>query len=382
MDGRILFYNPHTGHGKLILKSQEKMEFSADLWEDFDVVPSAGKLVSCVIEKGELTSIKALSFEEELDSVEIKKTVQDFSQSEDYSEDESSGSRRPTFSVKETIENYFKPIAIFIGKPPEIVNTMSQLDYFRVKRFLMTSYNDLKGLDSSLHNNTEIKKILDEIQELHKAYRTIEARLDSPKLAFEMIFLRSQPEYLQYIRHKEHCLNRISILSKMEESLFPDLQEKEEELKSIPKDENTKREALEKQLKTLRRHYVDTIHENAEFYEEISTMEDLRAVYIDNYSEEFFSELLKVGGNYSQALRSILNYRAYDFDKLIWKYAEKSKVIREFLASANIEGSYSTLTFLRYYLRTLNPDKLNAEQRELFNLEEYLENVEIYHKNM
>lgn len=382
MDGRILYYNPHTGQGKLILKSQEKLDFSADLWEDFDVMPSAGKVVNCKIEKGKLVSITAISFEAELDTVEVKQkpelpfdTPNQSKASQNSSHNTLSG-QQPTFSVSETIQQYFKPIQSFIGKPPAVLNTSEQLDFFMVQRFLMTAYNDLKGLDATLHNHADVKKILDDIRQLQKAYMTLESRLNAPKLAFEMIFLRSQPEYLQFIRYNEQCLNRISILSKMEESLFPDIQAKEELLKDIPLENLEERQAVEKELKTLRRYYVDTIHENAEIYEELSSMEDLKAIYTQRFLNEFLSELMKVGGKYMETLRGILNYRAYEFDQLIWKHAEESRTIREFLHSSQIDGEYSTLTFLRYYLKTLNQDKLNKEQKELVKLEEYLEALE------
>ena len=375
MDGRILFYNPNTGQGKLILKSQEKMDFSADLWEEFDVMPAAGRLVSCRIEKGVLTSITPVAFDEEIDSLKSEDLIQTFAESAKAKSD-STAKRALTFTVRETLQNYFKPIETFIGKPPAVVNTSNQLDFFSVERFLMTAYNDLKGLDASLHNNAEVKKIFDEIRQLKKAYITLESRLDSPKLAFEMIFLRSQPEYLQFIRHNEQCLNRISLLSRMEESLFPDIQAKEEELKSISKKYYKERAELEKELKTLRRRYVDTIHENAEVYEELSSMEDLKAIYTQKYLDEFLSELMKIGGRYMDTLKSVLNYRAFEFDKLIWKYAEESRTIKEFLSSADIDGEYSTLTFLQYYLKTLDQSKLNAEHKELVKLEEYLVSLE------
>lgn len=384
LNGRILYYNPHTGEGKLILASQEKLDFSADQWRDFDAIPSAGKLVTCEIDKGSLISLQLASSDEALGKIEKDKTLENsdglLHSEQTNQENSSSSDHKCTFTIGETIDNYFKPIVALIGKPPSVVNTIAQLDFFLVKRFLMTAYNDLNGLDRSLHNNPEIIKILQEVQELQKAYRTIDARLETPKLAFEMIFLRSQPEYLRFIRHKEHCLSHISMLSKIEESLFPDIQAREEEIKLLPKIEYKQRLVLEKELKSMRRNYVDTIHENAELFEELSTMEDLKAVYTQKYAENFFSEFLKIGGRHLETLKSILNYRAYDFDKLIWAHAENSKVICEFLESADIEGEYSTLTFLRYYLKSLNPDKLNAEQKELSKLEAYLECQDIYKK--
>jgi hypothetical protein len=370
MQGRILYYNTRTGKSKLILKSNNKMDFTADKWNDFDQFPSAGSLVTCEIVDGVLVSIYS-------DPLHIPgQTPNQGSDNQSLQPQPLPAGHSSTFSVKETLEIFFKPIVSFIGEPPETIQTSKQLDFFLVKRFLMTAYNDLKGMDTSLHNNTKIKKILDEIHELQKAYKQVDSKLSKPRLAFEMIFLRSQPEYLQFIKYKEDCLNRITILGKIEESLFPDIQAMEDRLKVMPAEEFKERELIEKDLKSLKRHYVDTIHENAEIFEELSNMEDLRGLYVKKYSETFFIELSKIGGTHLETLRSILNYRAYSFDSLIWEHAAKSKIIREFLLSSQIEGEYTTLTFLQYFLRTLNKDNLNAEQSELLELESYLVDIE------
>lgn len=365
MKGRILFYNSQTGQGKVILQSGEKVSFSADMWDDYETMPETGRNVECELEEGEIRELKALPVEsetEEPESPPIPSTP--------------INRNGPTFTVEQTLTNYFKPIDYLIGDPPEVVNTKAQLDYFLIRRFLMTAYNDLRGLDSSLHRNRDVKEKLEEIQQLHKAYYTVRDRVEMSKLAFEMIFLRSQPEYLQFIRHKEQCLNRISTLSQVEESLFPDIQKKEEALKKIPPSEDAKRRAVEDELKNLRRHYVDAIHENAGLAEELNTMEDLKATYTEQYFDTFVKELLQRGGQYLKQLGRILNYRAYEFDKLIWKYAATSKMVREYFSNARIKGSYSTLTFLRYYLKTLDKEKAGSEQQELFELLAYLEKQE------
>lgn len=367
MKGRVLFYNPQTGEGKVILQSGEKLDFSADIWDDFDTMPETGATVECDISGGALRTVKASDV-----SMEEPETDEPLPNLPPTPINKNG----PTFSVEQSLANYFKPIDYLIGEPPEVINTRNKLDYFLVRRFLMTAYNDLRSLDPSLHSNPEVKEKLDEIQELHKAYLTVKDRVDKAKLAFEMIFLRSQPEYLRFIRHKEQCLNRISVLSQVEESLFPDIQRKEEELKKVAPKNEAKRQALEEELKSLRRHYVDAIHENAGLAEELSTMEDVKVTYTEKYYDEFVRELLKRGAEYMKVLGNILNYRAYDFDRLIWQHAARSKMIREFFANASIKGNYSTLTFLRYYLKSLDKEKMGEEHKELFKLQAYLEKME------
>lgn len=280
-----------------------------------------------------------------------------------------------TFTVEETLLNYFRPIELLIAEPLELVNTQHQLNYFLARRFLVTSYNDLKNIDATIYNNDDIKRRIEELQQMYRAYVEVKERVESPKLAFEFIFLRSQPEYLQFIRYKDQCLSRISILNQQEESLFPDIQKKEDELKKMSRDDE-KREALEKELKGMRRHYVDAIHENANLSKELRTMKDLKASYIEKYFDTFADQLLSQGREYLKGMEKILNNRAYDFDKLIWQGAKKSKSIREFFHSGGIEGNYSTLTFLRYYLKTLDKEKLSYEHKDLFKLLEYLEKRE------
>ena len=203
-DGRILFYNPQSGEGKLILKSGEKADFSVDIWDDFESMPEAGVLVECSIENGVLESLKALK----LNIPTPHNNFQESKVSVSQSNDEVSA-----YSVSQTLKNYFNSVEFLIGDPPEVVNTRAQLDYFLSRRFLITAYNNLKSLDSTLHDHNEIKERLSILQELHKAYYNVSDKVDVPHLAFEMIFLRSQPEYMQYIRDKENYLDRISILA-------------------------------------------------------------------------------------------------------------------------------------------------------------------------
>ncbi len=64
---------------------------------------------------------------------------------------------------------------------------------------------------------------------------------------------------------------------------------------------------------------------------------------------------------------------AFLFDRMMWEKASSSKIIDRYFQEANISYPYSCLTFLRYYLKTLNKAKLTTENKELFDLLEYLE---------
>ncbi|MCW8838232.1 MAG: hypothetical protein OQJ77_02530 [Thiovulaceae bacterium] len=360
--GRILFYNPQIGEGKLILDTKEKINFTVDVWDDFDIGPESNILVECDFEEDVLKSIKA----SQPNSTKTENNFQE--KNEKMFFDEQSG---PRYSVSETLKNYFSHIEDVIGEPPEIINTKAQLDYSLSKRFLLTAYNNLKGLDPSLHEHKDIKEKISTIEDLHKAYNSVTEKMDVPHLAFEMIFLRVQPEYIQYQKKKEKCLNTIPTLTKLINSLEPELKKGEENLKVIRNDRI--KTDLKNKLKKIRGRYVDAIHERACLSEELSEMKDIKAIYTEKYFHDFDRELSALQLKYKDMISRILNYKAYDLDVSIWKNASKSRMIQEYFKDAGIKGGYSTKTFLRYYLDTLDKEKVKDEQEELFKLLDYLE---------
>jgi archaellum component FlaC len=359
-NGKILFYNSSNGKGKVITENEEVFDFSADNWKGFEVLPDVKIEVVVEIKDGAVVSLRAT---EESVANESRKN----------------SSLKPTFSVSECIRTYFEPIDFLMDKPPAVVNTNEQLDFFKTRRFLLTAYNDLKSIDSSLHKDKHLIDMLDKIENLYKSYKVIESHAKQKKLAFEVIFLRSQPEYLKFIKYKEQCLSRISALTHQEEALFPKIKEMETNLKKLKNDgksEKSELERLEQEIKKVKKMYVDTIHDNAQIGEELLNMSDLKNLYTEQYYDEFIYEFGNASNKYLESISKILNYKTYTFDSILWKRARLSKSINDFFDEANIDGEYSTATFLRYYLNTLDKSKASDDQKELFKLLDYLESLE------
>lgn len=276
-----------------------------------------------------------------------------------------------TYGVDEALQNYFNSVDFLMSKQPKTPDAKAQLDYFLSRRFLITAYNNLKNLDSALHDHKDIKEKLKVLQDLHKAYHTVNDKTSVPEVAFEMIFLRSQPEYIQYIQDKENWINRIAVLATMSESLYPEIQQREAELKKLAKNDKNRIE-LEDSIKPLRTNYVDAIHEKAVLTEKLAKMKDLKAIYTEKYFDSFASELSQLSKEYKKVLVKILNNKASELDHEIWKQASKSKLIREHFNDAGIEGDYTTMTYLGYYLNTLDKRQLGDEHLELFKFFNYL----------
>jgi len=371
IEGRILFFNTQTGHGNLILKSEEKSNFFVDVWDDFNSAPESGTLVKCIIEDGVIKSIKALHVNVPAKQNSPQETNEPQKTSNTKVLLSTSEEQDATYGINQTLKNYFSPIKQIIGKPPKILKTEEKLDYFLSKRFLFTAYNNLKGIDSTLYDNKEVKESSDLLHKLDKAYSSITDKIDVPSIAFEIIFLNSQPEYIKYISDKERFLDRMSTLTNIVDSISVELKTKETQLKKITNPKIKKE--LESKLKKLRGSNVDTIHEKASLKEKLAAMIDIKDIYTKKYFQSFKSELSLLKVEYKKMLLNILNYKAYELDKMIWKHARKSKSVQGYFNNASIKGGYSTITYLRYYLQSLDKEKLKEEQEDLFKLLAYLQ---------
>ncbi|MBW6488919.1 hypothetical protein [Sulfurimonas sp.] len=276
-----------------------------------------------------------------------------------------------TYSVSEALQNYFNSVEFMMKREPKSADAKAQLDYFLSRRFLITAYNNLKNLDPALHDHKEIKEKLSVLQGLHDTYNTVSDKASVPEVAFEMIFLRSQPEYIQYLKDKENWISRVEALATVTESLFYEIEKREGELKKLAKNDKN-RILLENSIKPLRGDYVDAIHERAQLVEKLAQIKDLKAIYSEKYFDSFADELSKLSKEYKKVLVKILNTKASELDYEIWKHASKSKLVREHFSEAGIEGDYTTMTYLGYYLKTLDMKQLGDEHVELFKFFNYL----------
>ncbi|MCW9026766.1 MAG: hypothetical protein OQJ77_05570 [Thiovulaceae bacterium] len=363
IQGRIIFYNPQTGQGTIILHTKEQVSFSIEDWYEFELAPEVNLLVDCDFNKSILTAITLSKSDQIPDNSEYE---------EELKEDEDNIDKEvSTYTVDEALKLYFNPIELVIGKPPSVINTKEQLDYFLSKRFLFTAYNNLRSLDPKIYEHSEIKQKINTIEDLYRAYNSLNEQIDIPQYAFEMIFLRIQPEYVKNQEEREKYLNAIPSLTELINSLESDLKSGEENLKTTT---NKKlRASQNEKLKKIRGVYVDAIHERACMKEELEELANIKRIYTKKYFKEFDKKLSILQVKYKDMISRILNYKAYDFDSYLWKKAVGSKSIKEYFKASGIKGIYSTETFLRYYLKTLDKDKLKDEQEELFKLLKYLE---------
>ena len=126
-------------------------------------------------------------------------------------------------------------------------------------------------------------------------------------------------------------------------------------------------------LKNLRKRYVDLLHYLSTQKNKLAKATKAR----DDFSEKFFEEFLREYLPLTNALKvdfiKLLNAKAYDLDELLWQRAKRSMSVRRFFIKAGITGTYSSKTFLKYFLYSLDRNKIRNETNKLFDLLKYLE---------
>lgn len=271
------------------------------------------------------------------------------------------------------IEEYFAHENEILEKYKDYVAGHLTLDFIRMRRFLLTAYNDLCAMDPNIENDA-LKKLKNEILYLSKEYEGYYKKTKyALNYAFEMIFLSRQVEYNKTITHIDEIQSSLANAQAQTNALSSALAEGEKALGK--RDDKGSREYLEveKEVKAMRKRYVDLLNFIGN-QKDALVSENAR---MKRFREEHFEAFSSVYTPMTEELRSrfitLLDTKAYDFDTTLWTRAKYSQNVKHFFRNSRIEGSFSSKTFLRYFLRGLDKSKLSPRSKELFDLLQYLE---------
>jgi len=350
---------------------------------DYAVMPSAGIEVVFSLENESAVSIKVGQLENDksfqtvvgskTDSMLRKESAgSGFGEHEDKKSLGVLSKIRIDKGVSESLEEYFADFFEIVKKNEEAVHSPKKLDFFMMKRFLNTAYHNLKQIDRSISEG-KFKEIEAELKFLYKIYSSF-VRVTSlpPSVAYEVIFLENQSDYKEAQIRLKGLKSDVEHSRRIERSLKSELEHKETLLKEDGLS-HEKAALLESQLKPIRREYTDAIFEAGKAKEDIVIISKAMDRFKSEHYEEFM-KLLETNVNFlKDRLLNILNARAYEFDYVLWSNAKESPYIRKFFTECKIEGSYCSKTFLNYYLKSLDKDKLSEENQKLVELLRYLE---------
>ncbi len=382
MQGKIIVYSDQTGIGKIITPEKKKYNFSVDEWNDYETTPAVGLIVSFVPEG---INARDIRLEERPAAQEPEKGAEsapapekeENRQAQERTEAAKAGEEEPAWllefdlDIDACIEMHFSDTRKRIAKSGGLLGENRRLDFMRMQRFLTTAYNNLIEIDHSFENY-ELAQIRQELLDAHDAYRTFKSRTDYVQNAYEQVFLNKQSRYKELRAKLELNKSQIAKLGESAANLEAEIKEKKQKLQDLPK-QSEAYIYLFNEIKILKRSMVDSIHEIAKLTEENRLYIDL----LDNFYKMHYDRFKKSFGEfvetYDALMRKIQDVLAYKFDSLMWKKANTSKPIQTFFAKAGIHDEFSAVTYMKYYLKTLDSSKLNQQNQELMELMQYLE---------
>jgi hypothetical protein len=381
LQGKIVVYSDQTGLGKIITPDHKKYNFSIDEWNEYDTTPQIGQTIHF-----EPEGINALKISlsggpapqkgsDEKERDKGKSTAE--KKQEPDSKEETKESPRSNYAIESSmdvdacIQMHFADIQKRISDNRELIAENRRLDFIRMNRFLTTAYNNLIEIDHSFENY-ELAEVKQQLLEAYDTYRHFKSKTSYVQNAYEQVFLSKQIRYKELRAKLE--LNKVQIakLGESAKNREEEIKEKSERLKGMtPQSEEYI--YLFNEIKILKRTMVDAIHEVAKLTEENRLYIDM----LDNFYKMHYEKFKELFGEFVEAhdalLRKIQDVLAYRFDAMMWKKANRSKPIQNFFAKAGITDEFSAITYLKYYLKTLDVSKLNQQNQELVELLHYLE---------
>lgn len=270
-----------------------------------------------------------------------------------------------TLSVDACIANYFSQIEPFVMRNLDAFEQREKIDYFKLRRFMATAFNNLQNLDGRLYFDNELQDLRQTLKIGELIYGDLSTKVQHSKFCFEVVFLGQQPEFIQNQQFRDYARRRIKSLQTLGELIGP----------AVEAAEGKDPKELAAEEKGIKREYVDTLHERANLGEKLRQFTHLRQLYTNLYYTPFTEAFKHKAEKYKDLARRILDVRVLELDRLLWKKAATSKSIQAFFDQAQITGGYSTKVYLRYYLKTLDKSKMNPEHYALQELLNYLESL-------
>ncbi len=275
-------------------------------------------------------------------------------------------------SVEKCVDRYLNPYGQYIIKFNNYLEQKKSLEFLSMKRFIITAYNHLMEIDIEL----KMGAVFDSKKDLfhtEKVYLDLMKKKSNPKeIAFELVFLNQQKDYVLFKKKLEDLKNLQSLNKSMATSLHSDLKNRKEKIKNISDKSSKvyKDEVID--YKAKNKAYADALYKASALKEEISEIysfiEEFKETYLGHFEIAYFIKIKKQAND----LISILNSKCYEFDDILWSRAKSSMSIRKFFENSEIKGSFSSQTFLEYFLKSVDRAKANTENKKLFELLDYL----------
>jgi hypothetical protein len=275
-----------------------------------------------------------------------------------------------SLGIKESILEYFSYARSALGAFQNYSKRHREIDFLKMRRFLNTTYKTMNEIDSDFMAD-RLSKLHKNVQTMAKIYDDFLNKSRGSAHSFETIFLQRQEDYVKYEALLTHNADEITVLREQADQFKKSVAEAKDRLKRSPKFLSHYSEK-EENLKRLKRRENAVIVRLGHIIEENLIISELIRDFRDFYEDEFIVMFGKYTQNLKPELLSILNAMAFEFDVELWLKARESAVIQNYFKNAYAGDVISSKTYLTYYLKSLDPNKLNEEHKELQKLLDYL----------
>lgn len=373
MKGKILEVDIDENSAFLLDQEGEKLAFSLDDCVGFDEFPIAGEYVKYGINGGEIFFVEPL----ESSNSSIDNYALENNSYEEVVPREKKASKHLEFNIPLTlslracVDEYFKDISYHINEYEAYFEEYEELDYILMRRFLNTAYNNLSDMDSTFMDE-ELLGLRSDLNALDKIYTKLVRKDSIAAIAFENIFLDKQIVYKTNRKRMQSNSSEVFTLESSAKSLEQYIKDEEKiiENATLTKDSIAQKK---EELKRHKTYYVDTLHKLANLKVENSKLKESLENFEKKYKEEFIFLFEEESKKKYAFIKRQLNGYAYVFDQKLWEKAEKSNAILSFFKKAHIEDEFSSKTFLKYFIKSLDETKMSSELKKLQELLWYLE---------
>lgn len=389
MIGKILFYKEANGEGIIIGEDRAKYLFSVMDWDDFDTMPKVGLLIGFDIEENLAKNIIVKQIEQTTTQETVQNNSDETTSQQNITaqyiqtdtdnihlseKDLDKLSFIPLVPSYEIIINVYFEEAINVISTSDVNQDTKVLSYNLMRRFLSTAFNHLLDKDPTFIND-ELRELKSKLEKTYKIYKNLEELILYPEAKFDTVFLKKQQVFYKIYHKYENNKKRLTKLNVMSENLDMKIKELEKEYITLTA-RNSKYSEINIQLKKLKSKYVDTIDEICILKNQNEYFYNIQKDFTDKHRKDFVEYFKIKSEEIFVKFAYILNSCAYQFDYQMWELAKNSQGIKKFFIEANIDGSFSSKTFLKYFLKSLDEDKMNDTYKEMQDLLNYLEELE------
>lgn len=353
LSGSILFYDEIGEEGVIITSTEDEYPFNFSGWKDTDHLPCSELKVTFIVAEAKASQITVCAVQK---SAPPKREFDDIA-----------------LTTEAAIKQYFKKTNEQLKKFSEYESIPKTVDFLKLRRFLMTTYNNLIEIDLKL-KESNLSTLHRDLMILSSLYDSFRQKSKYIKRAFHDLFLNRHEEFTAAQNKLES--NKLSI-SKHNTNIdsAENAIEKLEHIANKTPIASENYPVIQLKLSRVKAIAVDEIHQKRTLEEENLKLIQFIDMIINENEESFTLKYVAEAQIFDRKITQLLNKIAYQFDMFLWKTARNSESVKNFFQQSNIKGKLSTLSYLKYYLQSLNNDNLSSENKSLIELVPYLESL-------